>query len=71
MGVGRDGRYLSFGGGRGRGGPVEEERDGLGAPVYVEDEAPAGVSEGHEHAGVVGVGGGVVGCKLRWLAGGG
>jgi len=50
---------------------VEEERDGLGAPIHVEDEAPAGIGEGHVHAGVVGVGGGVVGCELGWLAGGG
>ncbi len=50
---------------------MEEERDGLGAPIHVEDEAPAGIGEGHVHAGVVGVGGGVVGCELGWLAGGG
>ena len=49
LGVGRDGLDLRFGrrGGEGGslGGTVEEEGDGLGAPVHVQDESPAGVRE--------------------------
>lgn len=68
LGIGRDGSDLGLGrgrGGGGEGGGAVEERGELRFPVHVQDEAPAGVGEGHQHTRVVGVGGGVVVCDLR------
>ena len=67
LGVGGDGRGLGLRGSgrvRGGGGPVEEEGDGLRAPVHVQDEAPARIRERHEHTWVVDVGGRVVARDL-------
>lgn len=66
LGQGRDGSdfRLSWGNSSSIGGTVQEEREGLRAPVHVQDEAPTGIREGHEHAWVVGVGGRVIVCDL-------
>lgn len=47
------------------GGTVEEEGDGLRAPVHVQDEAPAGIRERHEPSWVITSGGRVIAYDLE------